>query len=95
MKVHVIGLKGSDYISKKDNQRKVGIEIQAFREPTTREAATSRGKILHPVYVSADSPLYNKVQSITPESDVELVYEFDGHFNNLSDIQMKGGEKNV
>lgn len=95
MKVHVIGLKGSDYVSKKDNQRKIGIEIQAYRPPTTREAEASKGMILHPVYISSESPLYSKTQTLVPDSDIELVYEFDGHFNILSDICKVGGEKHA
>lgn len=86
MIVSLVGLKRIDYVSKKDNKRRVGLELQCIRDKNLDENVS--GKMLFPVYISSDNRLYDRLvdHEFLYPCEIELSYQFDGRFNYLVDV---------
>lgn len=65
MFVNLIGMSGSDYISKKDGQRKIGLNLHTTR-PFPRSQSGVKGSCAEVIYISANSDLFDKCKSFDP-----------------------------
>lgn len=87
MKVQIVGIKTIEYTKKGTDKLIKGKEMHITRAPLTIEAETFNGLVTDKIYISAASNLYNKLTPGFVGQTVELVYEFDGRYNHLIDIQ--------
>ena len=90
MVVNLIGISGSDYISKKDGLRKIGINLHTTR-PFPRNQSGVKGSCAEVIYISSNSPLFDKCKSFTPPCVIELDYDISHGFCRLIDINIQKG----
>lgn len=91
--VQVVGLKKVDYQRKSDSKQITGAELFIMREPTAREQDVT-GFVTDKIYIGSQNDLYSDVVSGKfLGKSVSLVYEYDGRFNHLVDLQIVEPEK--
>ena len=90
MTVNLIGMSGSDYISKKDGLRKVGINLHTTR-PFPRSQSGVKGTCAEIIYISAQSELFEKCKSLCPPCVIDIDYDISHGYSRIYDINMKKG----
>ena len=90
MLVNLIGLSGSDYISKKDGQRKVGINLHTTR-PFPRSQSGVKGSCSEVIYISSNSELFEKCKSFSPPCVIDIDYDISHGYARINDINIQKG----
>lgn len=87
MKVTVVGIQSIDYVSKKTGQPVQGASVQFIRPLNQSEIEHTKGRMCGTEFISAKSPMIEKVVKLNLDTDYEFVYEYDGRFTSLVDIR--------
>lgn len=88
MKTKIIGIGNADYLSKKTGKQVVGKSLHVVRKPIGFEAEGFCGLFVDTVWIPKVSDLYNTINDTYIDKQVELVYESNGKFQNLVDINI-------
>ena len=90
MLVNLIGMSGSDYISKKDGQRKIGINLHTTR-PFPRSQSDVKGLCADVIYISSKSDLFEKCKTFNPPCVIDIDYDISNGFSRIYDINLEKG----
>lgn len=85
------GIKRVDYVSKKDNERKQGIELHCERKPYPSEPFTPGSDVVFTEYLpftDQSAALCNSVLQFPIMSEIDLVYIQNGKYSNLVDVHL-------
>lgn len=83
------GIRLIDYVSKKDDQRKQGIELHCERKPYPGEPYVEGSDVVFTEYIPMNennSQFVNRIKALPIMTEIDLVYVQNGRFSNLVDV---------
>lgn len=87
MKATLVGLEYVKYTRKKDNTLVSGISMHVHKDPPPNKTQTFKGREVITVWISESSAeLFNKVRSLPVDTEIDVIYEYDGRNSYVSDV---------
>lgn len=87
MQCKLVGIQGSDYVSKKDGERKVGITLHITHD-FPRSAENVKGMCTEEIYISNKSSLFDKCRAFPCPALIDVDYDIVNGYSRLFDINL-------